>query len=1033
MPNYYSFTAFMRKGLANSIRNIADLSAGASGNSAVLARPNIEATVYVKFDDLAPEGVRKSLDVYSPANVAGIDKRAIIRTDPEHYCTNFEPNYLACIEFFEEDFPWRFTPTSINTQQSQNERLTPWLALVVLEEGEFDAANITADTTDVKQLPFFKLKSTASPAKIFVPFAELHHWAHVHVNADVSTNTTTTLKQQVDEEGDNCYARIVCPRRLKADTNYHAFLVPSFETGRLAGLGDFATAESTSVNKCSWDAGQTDFPYYHRWYFATGSMGDFEYLVRQLKPKPADERIGYRPLAVDGIADPLQLPGCLRVPLGTLPQATRTKIENYEKWAGASPHAWQLQTAASIDVLTGSNADPVVTRPLYGRWHAKVEARLYNGSGANATLNPAVRKWITDLNLDPRYRAIAALGVESIQKNQEDLMDAAWDQVDEIREANEKIRLAQLSIQVNKRFEKVVLNRFTDEQLIGFTIPLHKNVNAYAGRPQTVYNAVGKSPVPNSADSNLFRKVTRNTSRVALLANNRTHWFAANNRMLDAMNRNALSILRDKPTPSGFLSDVKFKEVVNRFVITQPVFTTASIADRNKLVNLVNDAMVYNNKFIDTLGQPSTKFSYRSTNVVFTKPVAMPGRIQPGSNIQPGIAVPPRTSPVRPRFNEPVISRPVTNAVTDRDLIGEIGIQLPEKNVFLHALENTALVLQTQTQIRVEEVVPLNIANIKTNIVNKLQPSPLFLQWYSHLYPQVFTGVEIEEWFEPVMKYPVFNTPVYNMLKERSTEYFLPNINLIEPNSVTLLETNQRFIESYMAGLNYEMARELLWRGYPTDQRGSYFRLFWDSVQNRYDINEMHTWNKALGFNNEERTDNYLVLVVRGDLLKKFPRTVIGAQKASWSDNNVNKSRVVNEAAPFILPIFEAYIQPDIFFIGFNLKEEDLIGASPATSVSQDPGYFFILKERPGEPRFGLDESSSTQAITQWNQLSWGKVNTDANDVLKMSSTPQPITFNKTGDDAQANFPAANSAQLAYILYQQPALIAIHASQLLKH
>jgi hypothetical protein len=58
-------------------------------------------------------------------------------------------------------------------------------------------------------------------------------------------------------------------------------------------------------------------------------------------------------------------------------------------------------------------------------------------------------------------------------------------------------------------------------------------------------------------------------------------------------------------------------------------------------------------------------------------------------------------------------------------------------------------------------------------------------------------------------------------------------------------------------------------------------------------------------------------------------------------------------------------------------------------------------------------------------------VNTPVNDVLKMTNVAQPITFNRTGDDAQAAFPAANSAQLAYLLYQQPALIAIHASQLL--
>ncbi len=44
----------------------------------------------------------------------------------------------------------------------------------------------------------------------------------------------------------------------------------------------------------------------------------------------------------------------------------------------------------------------------------------------------------------------------------------------------------------------------------------------------------------------------------------------------------------------------------------------------------------------------------------------------------------------------------------------------------------------------------------------------------------------------------------------------------------TLLRTNNRFIEAYLVGLNHEMGRELLWREYPTDQRGTYFRIVLD-------------------------------------------------------------------------------------------------------------------------------------------------------------------------------------------------------------
>src|SRR5262249_14275466 len=87
---------------------------------------------------------------------------------------------------------------------------------------------------------------------------------------------------------------------------------------------------------------------------------------------------------------------------------------------------------------------------------------------------------------------------------------------------------------------------------------------------------------------------------------------------------------------------------------------------------------------------------------------------------------------------------------------------------------------------------------------------------------------EMPEVLEEVMAYPIFDIPMYRPLADRSAELLLPNINKIPTNSITLLEANQKFIEAYMVGLNHEFARELLWREYPTDQRGSYFRQFWD-------------------------------------------------------------------------------------------------------------------------------------------------------------------------------------------------------------
>src|SRR6266498_1787884 len=153
------------------------------------------------------------------------------------------------------------------------------------------------------------------------------------------------------------------------------------------------------------------------------------------------------------------------------------------------------------------------------------------------------------------------------------------------------------------------------------------------------------------------------------------------------------------------------------------------------------------------------------------------------------------------------------------------------------------------------------------------------------------------------MGYPKINKAMYSDLKKISDELFLPNVELIEHNSITLLETNQPFIESYMVGINHEFARELLWREYPTDQRGSYFRQFWDvsSYLNKEgldpkalreklrDIPPIHRWPRASDLGDHDyreqggEKDEEVVLVIRGELLKKYPTAEIYAHRAKWA------------------------------------------------------------------------------------------------------------------------------------------------------
>src|SRR5206468_2747034 len=65
-------------------------------------------------------------------------------------------------------------------------------------------------------------------------------------------------------------------------------------------------------------------------------------------------------------------------------------------------------------------------------------------------------------------------------------------------------------------------------------------------------------------------------------------------------------------------------------------------------------------------------------------------------------------------------------------------------------------------------------------------------------------------------------------LRDAAPELLLPGVDKVPADTVALLETTPRLIEAYMVGLNHELSRELLWREYPTDLRGTWFRQFWD-------------------------------------------------------------------------------------------------------------------------------------------------------------------------------------------------------------
>ena len=125
MPIAYQFLPWVRRGLAVALDTEDNLGAG----NALAARGT--ATIGVKLaaphdgEAIAPLQMR----LHGPGDVIGIDTRLVVRTDPKPNATNFEPNYLAAIEFYDEDFCWRHTPAPADLA---SHRLAPWISLLVL-------------------------------------------------------------------------------------------------------------------------------------------------------------------------------------------------------------------------------------------------------------------------------------------------------------------------------------------------------------------------------------------------------------------------------------------------------------------------------------------------------------------------------------------------------------------------------------------------------------------------------------------------------------------------------------------------------------------------------------------------------------------------------------------------------------------------------------------------------------------------------------------------------------------------------------
>jgi len=1091
----YSFLPWLRQGIANQI-------VGDDLDAAVRMRASID--VRLKIDGKGVAGpdlsvtVAKEVALYGPGDVIGIDSKAIVAVEPRHWTTNFEPNYLPYIDFYDEDFPWRYTPAA---PDGGRHRLRPWLTLVVLAEEEF------AETLPCIQVA----DATAS----FPPAEQLWAWAHVHVDRDISGRTDhvvsndrsavlSALEALLDANPDLAHARLLCPRKLDQRTAYHAFLVPTFETGRLAGLGlnpEEAPAE-VHATFSAWQPydGRPEpalFPVYYRWYFRTGSSGDFEYLVRLLKPRPMDTRVGRRDLDVRtpainiaGIDDAhlggiLKLGGALKVPFAALDEDARTEVTRFDHWDDPYPHAFQRDLAAFINLSdayarqpalqanrdanighaleTLPDADPLITAPLYGRWHASMERLLTERDGSLQVPN---RNWLHQLNLDPRWRVAAGLGTKVVQQNQEAYMDAAWDQIGDVLEANRRIRLAQMARAVGgvwHRKHLLPLLAARPEKALLLTAPVQRRV-VVAG--STVAHHIDRGTLTAAATSPVLRRLLRRSGRsIQRLPFDER---ARPDNLLERINSGEVAAAPLPTVPATLPTLVDAAAALRPPGVPRPL--QDALRDQPWLAYLPLSLALLLLLIMFLLGLGVLVMSLVATLAaamvfLFSRLLRWRRQIAEAESILEENQTPAAVDelPMSPDFRVTEPGSGFTPARGPGDS--------PEGTRFKAALRDVYDFLQraraagTKPQRR-----PVDLQLMGEATLHAIDPEftlPRLVLNQILIPARIFD--QIGEHFTEAMAYPEIDLPMYEPLVALSSEFFLPNITHVPQDSISLLETNQPFIESYMVGLNHEFARELLWREYPTDQRGSYFRQFWDARgyldregldeevlrEKLRDIPPLHRWSRfsRLGEHDHRESDTAeeVVLVIRGELLKRYPNAVIYAHRARWQltgDGAIDNTRVreldESGAAGFKTPLYEAKVDPDITFFGFDLTASAARGGT-GEHPGDDPGWFIVIKERPGEPRFGLDVERRGD-LNLWSDLAWDDLLPGpAGQHLQITPATRPLSLNARGgafaspeqrqqyeEDRHLRWQGdMNAAEVAYILYQVPVLVAVHAAEML--
>ena len=967
-PLSYEIVPWVRRGLGSLVTG-----AATSGS------PALPVTLTVNGSAIAAPAVR----LIGPGDVSGIDARAVTRTDPRDATDACEPNYLATVEFAAPDFPWMCTPGGPN-----GTRMQPWICLVVVQDGPGATLSAANGGTSI-----LRLDAPLVPKNELPDLTTIDTWAHAQVIG--SGLSGTQVAAAFDGDPSMTCSRLISPRKLAPDTAYLACVVPTYHAGVNAGLG---LAVDPADIAPAWDANVAApflLPSYYAFRFRTGPAGDFPSLARKIVPVVATPASGTREVdmsapgfgAAASAGLVLGVEGALKVPGAT------TAV-----WPAGTQAPYQASLRAALEPPPA--ADPVVAPPTYG------------STQAGEVLPPAGQPpvWMSDLNLDPRSRAVAGAGTQVVQGAREALAGAAWEQAGEIERANALLARAQLARAVTSSMATRHLDTASDGSFLQMTAPLHARVTlTLGGAKTTLRGAVTASALPPASLAGAFRKLIRPRGAIGRQISDTTFGVVARLNTPPATGSNALQPRPAAAAPRGM---VAFDSVAT--TVRVATFAAAPARELSGWNLTLTTATTTTTTAATTAatGVSATELSTHATEVPAEETIAK----------APIDTTVPVDSGTLKAFQPIVLAKdpnlPVVLSAANKNVPPLITLPAtaPELATFADKFSAAAKLAGTVLQVAAPAAaafVPLGgsaaLTTTRTALAARLDPERTIAARAGARVPLRPTGDPLAG----VRNAPLYPQAMYEPLAELSPEWMFPGISGIVQNSATALAPNDAFVEAYLIGMNEEMSRELLWRGFPLDLKATFFQNFWSGTQDIPAIGAFAPTG-GLGTHAAGAGDaNRIILLVRASLFARYPNAVVAAVQAQWS----NSVRTLTSNRQY--PLFRGAIGDDIRFFGFDIPDAR---GNPDPSKN-DAGWYFAIEQHATEPRFGLEPETSTTANPTWNDLSWNDVKLDG---AFLDTGTAPAT------PAREGVPwSAGAATMAFVLERRPVRVAMHALALL--